>query len=106
MKILFYPREKCKYAMTVISGNDFLSDIFGKRYDCQIVPVFYNGLKLDTEDAIFEFLKEISINIKNTYKKETISFYYNVLENKAFYLVPEETKINTVDFSQNKELLN
>ena len=105
MKILFYPREKCKYAMTVISGNDFLSDIFGKRYDCQIVPVFYNGLKLDTEDAIFEFLKEISINIKNTYKKETISFYYNVLENKAFYLVPEETRINTVDFSQNKELL-
>ena len=34
MKILFYPREKCKYGMVLITDDVNLAEIFRKRYSC------------------------------------------------------------------------
>lgn len=105
MKVLFHPRERCKYGMAVISDDDFLSDIFSKRYDCRELSVAYYDLYLHTEDAIYKLLIEISKEIKQQYKKETVTFYYSNIDKKAFYLEPGGTRINTVDFCQKEELL-
>ena len=103
MKILFHPREKCKYGMTVISDDDFLSDIFSKRYDCR--EIFADDCDLKTEDEIYKFFTEVYNKIKNQFNKSTVFFYYQSVANKAFVLEPGSTKINAVDFFQREDLL-
>lgn len=103
MKILFHSREKCKYGMTVITDDIFLSDIFAKRYNC--VDVSMVEYELNTENEIHKFIKEVSLEVKIQYKKTTVIFYYNVSSNKAYFLEPECTKINMIDFSKNDDLL-
>lgn len=103
MKILFHSRERCKYGMTVISDDDYLSDIFSKRYHCQEISAC--GYDLQTEDQIFVFLTEIYNKIKNEYNKSTVLFYYQRDNKKACVLEPDATKINTVDFFKREDLL-
>lgn len=100
MKILFYPRAKCKYAMTLITDDENIAGIFRKRYFCNSIPSESFALAKTSEE--FEgFFAEIQKNLP----KKTSAFCYNSSEKKAFFIESEDKTVQTVDFSSPQVLL-
>lgn len=99
MKILFYPREKCKYAMTIITDDENVAEIFKKRYFCREISS-ENFVLARTSEEFEEFFAKMQEELP----KKTSAFCYNSNEKKAFFIESEGKTVHTVDFSLPQDL--
>lgn len=94
MKILFYPREKCKYGMAVLTDDVTFLEIFRTRYGCSEIP--YEGEQETlTQTRLTELCKEIEERVG----KKTVVFYYDSQERKAYSYEPMTYAAQVTDFS-------
>ena len=100
MEILFYPREKCKYAMTVITDDKNIAEIFQKRYFCN---------KISSENFVLaktcEEFEGLFTKIQAELPKKSSVFCYNSGAKKAFFIESEGKTVHIIDFSSPQELL-
>lgn len=99
MRVLNYPRKKCKYGMLVVTDETDLSEIFRCRYDCS---EFSYEQRL--EDVSAETFSDLAYKLQERAGKQSVVFCYCRKTDIAFYHNPYTNETHSVIFNKEGEL--